>query len=74
MAFIMLDEDTMINSDCIESVSRKGKLSVQIIMESGEKHLASLPFENIKAILKDKGGSLEEIIKNIDNRLTTHRG
>jgi len=67
MAFIIIADGTMINTENVESVERKGKLTTSIMMTSGDKHLAEFPFEVMVKRIAEGDNSLKEILRNIDN-------
>lgn len=69
---IQIDTGIAVNPANIESIEKKGNNS-RIIMTSGEKHVAEIPYETLMKICKDKG-SMEETLRNIDRNTMRQRG
>lgn len=57
MRFIKLREDWVANVECIESITRKGKASCQVVMSSGEREVADMSFESLCQLLSNQRGS-----------------
>jgi hypothetical protein len=70
---IQIEEGVAINSSCIESIERRGKLSSQIIMQSGNKHIAQIPYESLMKIA-GKDSDIQSILKNIDKNTLRYAG
>ena len=74
MAFLQIEEGILINTDSVESVEAKGRLATQIIMKSGAKHLAQIPYESFKKIVETKQQEIQAILANIDRNTSQIRG
>ena len=68
MAFLMITDSTMINTDCIESIEKGSKFSTKIIMASGEKHSADFTFEVMVKRIAKVENDMSSLLKSIDSK------
>ena len=71
--FISISDSETINVENIESISRGGKLNTKIIMTTGDKFFAEMPYELFLKRIKTEGDSMRSLIKNISDNTQSMR-
>lgn len=74
MAFIKISDSLIVNVDNIETIERKGKLSAEISMRNGQKHLAEIPFEILVKMIDQNKGDLKAVLESIDRNTQRYSG
>lgn len=63
---IEIAKDISVNPERIESITRKGRSSCDVLMASGECYTAEYPYELMKKRINEKSESLTRTLRNID--------